>query len=96
MLALRRLASILKVLAVWVGIALGSGILGALWPILTTPRSSDGPGLGIGIYIFGGLGLFLGTCAGAVVAFLLLERWVLLKPEAKTTTSNAADVAARN
>ena len=94
MLALRRFASVLKFLAVWVGIALTCGILGALWPILTTPRSWDGPGLGIGIYIFGGLGLLLGTGVGAVVAFLLFERSVLLKLEAKAATTNAAEVAA--
>jgi hypothetical protein len=94
MLTLRHLASVLKVHVVWAGIALTCGVLGALWPILTTPRSWDGPGLGIGIYIFGGLGLLLGTCVGAVVAFVLFERWVLLKPEAKLTTANSTDVVA--
>ena len=94
MLTLRRLSSALKFLAVWAGTALLCGILGALWPVLTTPRSWDGPGLGIGIFIFGGLGLLLGTGVGAVVAFLWFERSVLLKAEAKAATSNAADVAA--
>ena len=49
MLTLRRFASVLKYLAVWAGIALICGILGALWPILTSPRPSKDLGLGIGI-----------------------------------------------
>jgi hypothetical protein len=93
MLTLRRLASVLKFVAVWVAIAVTCGILGALWPILTTPRSWEGPGLGIGIYILGGLGLLLGTGVGAVIAFLLFERSALLKPEARSATTNATDVA---
>ena len=94
MLTLRRFASVLKYLAVWAGIALICGILGALWPILTSPRPSKDLGLGIGICIFGGLGLLVGTGVGAVISFLLFERSVLLKAEAKVATSNATDVAA--
>jgi hypothetical protein len=90
-LTLRRLTSVLKFLGLWVGITLTCGILGVLWPILTTPRSWDGPGLGIGIYIFGGLGLLLGTCVGAVVAFLVVERSALLRSESRVATSNAPD-----
>ena len=93
MLILRRVASVLKYLAVWASIAVGCGILGALWPILTTPRSSNAPGLGIGLFIFGGLGLLLGTGIGAVIAFLLFERAVLLKPETNPAPSTPVNVA---
>ena len=74
MLTLRRLALALKFLALWAGIALGCGILGALWPIVTSPNPSEDIGVGIGIFIFGGFGLLIGTCVGAVIAFLWVER----------------------
>jgi hypothetical protein len=77
MLTLRRIALVLKFLALWAGIALGCGILGALWPIVTSPNPSRDMGLGIGIYIFGGLGLLIGTGVGAVIAFLRVERRAL-------------------
>ena len=77
MLTLRRLALGLKFLALWAGIALGCGILGALWPIVTSPNPSGDIGVGIGMFIFGGFGLLIGTCVGAVIAFLWVERRAL-------------------
>jgi hypothetical protein len=74
---LRRLALVLKFLSLWAGIALGCGILGALWPMVTSPNPSKDMGVGIGMFIFGGFGLLIGTGVGAVIAFLWVERRAL-------------------
>jgi hypothetical protein len=74
---MRQLSLLLRISgygALWVGVALVCGVVGALLPILWSPPGSQGYSLGLAVLVCGLGGLIVGTLAASVSVMLVARR----------------------
>ena len=74
MRTVQTLVRVITYSALWVAIVLVCTVIGALTATIGVPASWDSPGRGVGMFVNGWWGFFIGTGVATVIVMLVIER----------------------